>query len=695
MAVREVALSLRLGVDVGGTFTDLFLYDSDAGSFWLAKTPSTPADQSVGVVEGLVQICDRAGIPAESLDAVLHGMTVATNAVLEGRGARVGLIVTEGWGHLLHLAESWTPGPLFGFFSYQKPEPLVPFEDVREVGGRMDAAGAELRPTDSDEVRSRVVELVDSGVEALTICLLNSHANASHELAVEEVVGEVLAERGKSDLPVSRSSDITPEFREYERMVTTVMNSYLGPVMRGYLGRVESKLHDHAVQAPLQVVRSDGGLMSVGAARNRPVQSVLSGPSGGVNGAAFVAKNAGFERIMTFDMGGTSTDVAVCFDGVPTVTRETRVGPFPARAASVEVETIGAGGGSIANVSPITGGLRVGPQSAGADPGPACYGRGGTEATVTDANVVLGHLPPELLGGSMRLDVEAAHAAVQNVADLLGVDVHRAALGIIDIVNENMLGALRVVSVQKGLDPGDFALVSFGGAGGMHANALAATLGCYPVIVPPEPGVLSALGFVAADIRNEFVTSYLRLVSRSSVDDLRASLGLLGERGRAWLDEEGVALADQAIRYVIDMRFHHQGYEISIELQEGEADTLDFEALVQHFRREHERLYGFSLPSEVELVNLRVRAIGRVPKPELPEREAGPPDPVSARTSTQRVWLDGNYQDVPLYERNLLRPGMRVDGLSVVAQYDATTLILPGHVAEVDSAYNLLIWEAR
>ncbi len=293
----------------------------------------------------------------------------------------------------------------------------------------------------------------------------------------------------------------------------------------------------------------------------------------------------------------------------------------------------------------------------------------------------------------MRLDVEAAHAAVQNVADLLGVDVHRAALGIIDIVNENMLGALRVVSVQKGLDPGDFALVSFGGAGGMHANALAATLGCYPVIVPPEPGVLSALGFVAADIRNEFVTSYLRLVSRSSVDDLRASLALLGERGRAWLDEDGVALADQAIRYVIDMRFHHQGYEISIELQEGEADTLDFEALVQHFRREHERLYGFSLPSEVELVNLRVRAIGRVPKPGFPR--GGPSGPVSARTSTQRVWLDGNYQDVPLYERNLLRPGMRVDGLSVVAQYDATTLILPGHVAEVDSAYNLLIWEAR
>ncbi len=676
-------MNLRVGIDVGGTFTDLFLHDSDTGQFWLAKTPSTPEDQSVGVLDGIEQLTEGAGIDAKDLATVLHGTTVATNAVLEEKGARVGLLLTQGWGHLLHLAESWTPGPLFGFFNYLKPDPLVEFEDIREIPERIDSGGAILQELDVDAAKLAVSDLKQSGVEAITICLMNSYANATHEQLLRKICDD--------SLPVSISSEISPEFREYERAVTTVMNSYVGPTLVRYLTSLEAKLRAAAIDAPLQIVRSDGGLVSVEGAREHPVNTVLSGPSGGVNGAAFVAHRAGFDRILTFDMGGTSTDVAISFGGVPTVTRETRVGSFPVRAPSVDVESIGAGGGSIAHVSPVTGALRVGPQSAGADPGPACYRRGGTKPTVTDANVVLGHLPPRLLGGAMELDVDAAHAAVQTIADELAIDVHRAAQGMVEIVNENMLGALRVVTVQMGLDPRDFALVSFGGAGGLHANALAAELGCFPVIVPHEPGVLSALGFVAADVRNEFGQTYIRTTDRATADEIRSVLQRSAEQARAWLEAEHVPEEDQSLSYVVDMRYYRQGYELPVEVTAEELERLSLEQLADRFREAHDRLYGFSLPGAVELVNLRTRARGQLVKPELPEHASTDADPSSAQIDVHEVWSEGYRHEVPLYERSRLEPGMRIDGQAIVQQYDATTLVLPGYVATVDAGLNLLI----
>ena len=669
-------MALRIGIDVGGTFTDLFLHDSESGRFWIGKTPSTPQDQSIGVLEGIRQIAETAATPAERMGQILHGTTVATNAVLEGKGSRVGLLITSGWSQLLHLAESWTPGPLFGFFSYEKPDPLVDYEDIREVPERMDAQGRVLVELDEAAVRQGVRELRDTGVEAITICLLNSYANGDHERRAKAIALEELA---GTTIPVSISVEITPEFREYERATTTVMNSYVGPILQRYLGNLEAQLTSGGILAPVHVVRSDGGLMSVTAAREHPVQTVLSGPSGGVNGAAFVAKRAGFERILTFDMGGTSTDVAVAIGGEPGVTRETRVGAFPVRAPSVEVETIGAGGGSIANVSEITGALRVGPQSAGAAPGPACYRRGGTLPTVTDANVVLGHLPPSLLGGKMELDVEAAHRAVQIVADQMGVDVKRAAEGIVDIVNENMLGALRVVTVQKGLDPSEFALVSFGGAGGLHANAMAVALGCYPVIIPRESGVLSALGFIVADIRNEFGTTFISTTERTTMAEVEQVFADLGAQARTWLAGEGVAEADQAVTFMADMRYYRQGFELPVDT-EG-ATTLD--ELADRFRAIHDRLYGFGLPGAVELVNLRARALGRVQKPEMAVTEAAGTDSSVART--------GEHLGVAMYDRDLLKPGMELRGKAIVTQFDATTLILPGHVARVDRHLNLLI----
>jgi N-methylhydantoinase A len=677
---------LRIGIDVGGTFTDLLLHDSESGNVWIAKTPSTPLNQSVGVLRGIHAIGAMAGVAPDELDAILHGTTVATNAVLEKRGARVGLLVSEGFRSMLHLAEAWTPGPLFGWMIYEKPEPIVDYEDIREVAGRVGADGSVVRELDHDSARRAIRALRDAGVEALTVSLMNSFANPEHE----RELGRLAAEEAPG-VPVSLSSVVMPEFREYERTVTTAMNAYVSPVLDRYLSSLRTGLDEAGAAAGLQVVRSDGGLMSLESARALPVHTVLSGPAGGVTGASFIAAHAGFDRILTFDMGGTSTDVATCLDGQPTITRETKVGEFPVRAPSVEVESIGAGGGSIAYVAAVTGALRVGPESAGAEPGPACYGRGGTRATVTDANVVLGHLPPRLLGGEMILDVEAARAAVGELAAGLRFDGHATAAGIVDVVNERMLGALRVVTVQKGLAPTDFALVSFGGAGGLHANALAALLGCFPVIVPPESGVLSALGFVASEIKNEFSQTHIHDADTAIVEELRDRLHELAGRGEQWLVAEGVPAADRSIDYVVEMRYHRQGFELPIVLSAAELAELTLAALVERFNTIHQRLYGFRLEGGVEVVNLRALAHGRVPAPKILSHEPGPPDPAGAQQGMHAVWARGAQRDVPVYARAALTAGMRVAGYAIIEQYDATTVVLPRHVATVDPWLNLLI----
>jgi len=679
-------VAYRLGIDVGGTFTDLLLHDSASGRVWLAKTPSTPHDQSEGVIEGIRLIGAAAQIAPAALDAILHGTTVATNAVLERRGARVGVLVTEGFRHILHLAEAWTPGPLFGFMIYEKPEPIADVDAIREVAERVDASGAVVRELDEAGARAAIEQLRDGGAEAITVSLINSFVNPVHEQRLAALARELAP-----DVPLSLSSEVLPEFREYERTVTTVMNAYVAPSLDRYLSSLRDRLAAIDARAPLQVVRSDGGLMSLESARRMPVQTVLSGPAGGVGGASFVAARAGYDRILTFDMGGTSTDVAVCVGGAPAITRETSVGDFPVRAPAVDVESIGAGGGSIAYVAQATRALRVGPQSAGADPGPACYGRGGRAATVTDANVVLGHLPARLLGGAMALDRDAAHAAVQTVADDLGLDIHAAARGIVELVNENMLGALRVVTVQKGRAPSEFALVSFGGAGGLHANALATLLGSFPVIVPPEPGVLSALGFVASEVKNELSRTFIRAVGDVTADDVRRQFDELERAGVRWLEDEEVATAQRHVDHIIDMRYHRQGFEIPIDVPHEDLDRLDIARLAARFGAEHRRLYGFELEGGAELVNLRVVARGRLPAPEMIPHEPGDADPRAAQRETQEVWSRGAAETVPVYERAELRAGMRIPGYAIVEQYDATTVVLPGHVATVDPWLNLII----
>jgi N-methylhydantoinase A len=473
------------------------------------------------------------------------------------------------------------------------------------------------------------------------------------------------------------------------------MNSYVRPTVADYVGSLEARLRDLGTGGELNILRSDAGVMTPREAARNPVYGVLSGPSGGVAGALHVAARAGYPNILTFDMGGTSTDVSLCRGGRPTIGRETAIGQFTIKVPSVDVHTVGAGGGSIAHVPQLTRALRVGPESAGADPGPAAYGRGGEAPTVTDANVVVGHLPPRLIGGEMALDVDEARAAVQTIADATGLSLDAAAEGILAITNETMAGALRLVSVQRGHDPRELALVAFGGAGPLHANAVAALMGSFPVIVPPSPGLLCALGDLVADFRNEFARTLIRVTRDATPEEVLAILDELEGRARDWMRDEDIAPARQGVTFAADMRYHGQGYEIPVPLDAEEVRAGNLAELDARFNALHEQLYGFRMPDTAsEIVNLRAVATGDLPKPELPESELEAEDASGAVVEQGEILFAGERRPTKIYDRGRLRPGNRFDGPAIVTEFDSTTVVLPGYVAEVDRYSNILITEA-
>jgi N-methylhydantoinase A len=679
---------MRLGVDVGGTFTDLLLHDEKTGRTFQAKTPSTPEDQSIGVAAGVKLICEKAGISPSDLDLILHGTTVATNAVLEGKGARVGLLVSEGFEYTLHLAKAWTPGPLFGWINMDKPDPLASLADTRGIPERMNARGEVVKELDLAKATALIDDLCSSGIEALTISLMHSYANPAHERALRDIVAARFPQ-----IPVSLSSDILPEFREYDRAITTVMNDYVRPIMKRYLSRIEDRLAADGVKARLHIVRSDGGLMSAAAASERPVHTVLSGPAGGVTSTVMLSRRSGFSKLLAFDMGGTSTDVAVIIDGEATISRSTEVGMFPAKVPTLDVRSVGAGGGSIADVSELTGSLRVGPRSAGARPGPVSYGRGGTEPAVSDANVVLGYLPPVLLGGDMTLDVDGAREAVARVGSQLGLTPEDAAKGIIDIANEVMLGALRVITVQRGLDPREFGIVAFGGAGPLHANAMAELLGCYPVLVPTNPGVLCALGFLEADFRNEFVQTYIRSTVGLNPAEIWSRFDELEAKAQEWLKEQEVSEADASISFSLDLRYEQQGFEVAVPVSAADVHAKgDIAQTLADFHDIHERLYGVRFHVPVELVALRVVARGATPPVEEVHLVSSGSDVKDAIIETRPAYFDGKWVDTHHYDRAKLGVGARVEGPAIIRQYDTTTVLLPAHYAEIDKHGNILIW---
>jgi N-methylhydantoinase A len=682
-------MTYRLGVDVGGTFTDILLIDEDSGATFRAKTSSTPEDQSIGVLRGIDQACAAAGIDRSAVGDVFHGTTVATNAILEGKGARVGLVTTHGFRQVLQIARSFVPGGLAGWIIWPKPEPLAALEDTVEVRGRIGSDGEVVTELDEDDVRTQLRALAGQGIEALSISLINSYANAAHEQRVAEIAAEELP-----GIAVSLSSSVLPELREYERTITTVANAAVQPQVRRYVANLEGQLRDSGVSGSLSILRSDGGLVSAAIASDNPVNLLLSGPAGGVTGAAWVAAQTGYRNFLTFDMGGTSTDVALVEDLTPRIGRETTVGDLKVRATSVDVRTVGAGGGSIAHVPPLTQALRVGPQSAGAAPGPAAYAAGGTEPTVTDANVVLGHLPSALAGGEVTLDPDAARTAVQTIADATGLDsVEAAAAGIVDIVNENMFGALRLVSVQQGFDPRDFALVAFGGAGPLHANALGRLTGSWPVIIPPSPGVLCAYGDATTSLRDEAVRTLVRRFSELSDDGLRAILDDLSASARGTLIAEGVPEDDLRVTFAADLRYHGQGFEIPVTI---DVDAFDgagggLAALAKAFDAEHDRLFSFVLDTEHELVTLRATADAPRPEVGAVELVQGDADPSAARVQQHQVWSDGAMVDADVYDRSLLKAGNVVVGPAVITEMDSTTLVLRDHAATVHPSGSLLI----
>jgi N-methylhydantoinase A len=643
---------------------------------------STPHDPSEAVITGARQLCEKAGISAADLSLFLHGTTVATNAVLEHKIARVGLIVTEGYRHILQIARSLVPGGLAAWIIWPKPTPMAPLEATIEAPERVGADGSIVRPLDEAALRKNLKRLAEEKVEAITICLINSYMNDAHERRVAAICAEELP-----GIPVSLSADILPEMQEYERALTTVANSAVRPTVSRYVGNLEAALKDWGTTAKLNLLRSDGGLMSAEKSRTAPVNLLMSGPAGGVAGAVWIAKNAGFPNVLTLDMGGTSTDVALIEDYQARLRRETSVGHLTVRASSLDVKTVGAGGGSIATVPELTKALRVGPQSAGAVPGPAAYGRGGELPTVTDANVVLGYLPENLLGGSFKLDREASKRAVQTVADALGLPLLEAAAGIIAIVNETMFGALRLVSVQQGYDPRDFALMAFGGAGPLHGNAMGMLMGSWPVIIPPSPGVLCAYGDATTRLRVDAQRSFNKLVTQTSDAEVGAVIGELIAQTSDELATEGVAANEIEIRVEVDVRYAGQAFEVPLFSPPGSSIA----SLAERFDAEHKRLFTFNLSVPQELVNIRVVALGKAANV-LAERIAkGDGNPAAARVRDHEVWMDGQARAAAIYDRSKLRAGDVVAGPAVITEMDSTTLVHNGHIASVDVFGNLLI----
>jgi N-methylhydantoinase A len=656
----------------------------------MAKVPSTPEDSSVGVLDGIDRICDESDIDPKQVAQVMHGTTVATNAVLTQKGAKVGLVTTKGYRQTLQVARSFCPGGLGGWVSYVKAPLMAPLELTIEADERMAADGSIVSPLDKAAFEKDLQTLAAKGeVEALTICLLNSYVNGAHEREAKAV-----AEKVFGDIPISISSDVVPEMQEYERTETTVLNSYVRPQVSKYVTNLKSSLEERlGDDVNLAILRSDGGLASARAASESPVNMLMSGPAGGVAGAMYFCKRGGFENILTFDMGGTSTDVALIQNGEARVRRETRVGDVTVRAPSVDVRTIGAGGGSIAFVPELTKALRVGPDSAGADPGPAAYMKGGEVPTVCDANVVLGYLPSDVkLGGAMTINRDAAEKAVQTLADAMGIELMTAAEGIIKIVNESMLGALRLVSVEQGYDPRDFALVGFGGAGPLHANALGVLSGAWPVIVPPGPGVLCAYGDATTQIRDEASQTYVARVDEITADNLIDELVQLRSRAGESFEADGIPAEQQVATFQADIRYAGQAFQLSLTATIDQLKDKGLAVLTDEFDRQHEQLFTFAHGKDHEIVMIRaiVKAKSTL-SADLKEVSEAPTDPKDAVIHETKFYYEQQWHDAQIYDREKLGAGTVVAGPAIVSEMDSTTLILPGHAATVDKVGNLLI----
>lgn len=670
----------RIGFDVGGTFTDFTAIDVKTGEATHFKTSSTPHDPSEAIETGLAHFIRERGFLPQDIEFVGHGTTVATNMVIERRGVPTGLITTLGCRDVLEIGRQTRPS-LYDY-SIVKPEPLVERWMCIEVAERLNADGNVLVALDEEAVRKAALQMKEADVKAVAIGFLHSYINGAHERRAAEIVRQVMPE-----VYVSISSEVLPEFREFERFSTTVINAYVGPRMDRYLQRFVERLESLDIASAPRTIHSNGGLMSVDTVRAYPVRTCLSGPAAGVVGAAKVAARSGFGNIITYDVGGTSTDVSLVRDGTPAFTTSRLVADYPVRVPMLDIHVIGAGGGSIAALDDA-GALKVGPRSAGAHPGPIAYGRGGTEPTITDANLVLGRLSSDtLLSGRMTVDAEAARKAIEEkIARPLSLSVEEAALGIIRIAVANMGRAIRAVSTEKGHKLSDFALFAYGGAGPLHAAAVASEVGLSSVIVPTQPGTMCARGILLSDIGFDFVRSGVFEATGESWPSVRAQFERMQAEGQAWLDGEKVATDKRTMSYVVDARYDGQNHEVQVFLSDG-IDT-SYPVFLEAFRAAHRHEYGYDIDGRaVDIVNLRLNVTGAV----AAQPDSGHTPDGTAKVGSRQVYFDKGWFETAIYNRSALAVGEPVEGPAIIQEMSSTTIVEPGQRVRVDATGTMII----
>jgi N-methylhydantoinase A len=672
---------LRIGIDTGGTFTDIVSVDSGSGAMQVTKVASTPANPAIGLVRGVKAILEAAGGAPDDVAGLAHGTTVATNALLQGQISGLGLIVTSGFRHILEIARQSVPEGYGNSYFWVKPERIVPLRFVREVGGRLDFRGQELRPLDEASVRAAVQFFRAQGVRAIGVCLIHSYANPAHERRVAEIFAQ-----DYPDCTLSLSCMVLPEYREYERAVTTLVDAFVKPHMERYLRRVHDELGAGLKDKPFLVMQSSGGVASTEQVVKKPITTALSGPAAGALGSAVVAEIAGFPDVVTLDAGGTSTDLCLIEGGRPHVTNGGAVGAFPVRIPMIDIATIGTGGGSIAWIS-REGHLKVGPRSAGAEPGPMCYPNGGGEPTITDANLVLGRIPPALIGGGIALDAGRSRAGLAALAKRLpgAMTAEQLAHGIIEIANWNQANAIRQMTIQRGIDPRGFALLTFGGAGPAQSPAVMELLGMQACIVPPNPGNLSAFGLLAVDWRTDHIVTKVMHEEAIDLATIATLYAALEKDAVDTLERDGIDPARIRVVREADIRYAGQSMEVRVPAPAGSVDASFLTGLIDAFHAAHLRTFGYNYSGQqkVELVNFCVSGFGLIERPDLPKLAArGGATP--ARKSMRPVYFDGAFRDTPVYDRAALAPGLLLDGPAVIEEFGSTTVVFPSQHLDVD-----------
>jgi N-methylhydantoinase A len=679
--------NLRIGIDTGGTFTDIVCVDASSGAMRVTKVASTPSNPAIGLVRGVKAIL--ADAPLDDLAGLAHGTTVATNALLQGEMAGLGLIVTAGFRHILEIARQAVPEGYGNSYFWVKPERIVPLRHVREVGGRLNFCGEELRPLDEASVRAAAQFFRRQGIATIGVCLLHSYANAAHERRVAEILAEEF-----SGCIVSLSCEVLPEYREYERAVTTLVDAYVKPHMGRYLQRIRDELGPGLRDKPFLVMQSSGGVASPDQVMRKPITTALSGPAAGAIGSAVIAEVAGFPDLITLDAGGTSTDLCLIENAKPSVTNGGTVGRFPVRVPMIDIKTIGTGGGSIAWIT-REGYLKVGPRSAGAEPGPMCYPDGGDEPTITDANLVLGRIPPALIGGGIRLNIARAHDGIAELALRLPGDMsaEQLAEGIIEIANWDQANAIRQMTIQRGIDPRKFALLSFGGSGPAQSPTVMNLIGMKACIVPPNPGNLSAFGLLAVDWRTDHIVTRVTHEDSIEVGVVADIYQNLERDAVATLEQDGIARGRIRLAREADVRYAGQSMEVRVPAPAGVVDAAFIAGTIEAFHTAHLKAFGYNYAGrqKVEIVNFCVSGFGLIERPAIPKLDIA----TGAKPDSRPVYFGGTFRDTPIYDRSTLPTGFRLDGPAVIEEFGSTTVVFPGQWLEVDERGILIVRRAR